>query len=142
VISIFEGLLRVPALRSRLFKMRRVPLRLKRAFLAEAAVVVRSGDGRILVMSPSPGELQLPTKALNGWHNVQHQVEDFLKELVGRSVAVSLVSVEGLVGDIIFLYRANLAEMPSGGRNGRWLPPEIVAAKLRPTDARLLTLCS
>jgi hypothetical protein len=75
--------------------MRRIPLRLLPASLAEAAVVLRNGDGCVLVVNRVPGQLHLPGLALTGWHVAQHQVENFLKELLGVAVPASLVSLEG-----------------------------------------------
>jgi hypothetical protein len=113
-----------------------------RATVASAVLVVRSSEGRILMVNASPGSFQLPVKFLDGWQNITHQVDDFLRELVDYPASPSLVSVEGVCGAVTFLYRADIGSALSEGLSERWLPPDVAAAMLPPGDARLLSLCA
>lgn len=139
MVSLIEWSFRVPGLRSRIFRLRRWPLRISRGFIAEAAVVVCSNDGRVLLIKEASGVLHLPRLSVDGWRSVHLQVNALLEELLGQPASASLVSVVGVVGDMTFLFRAEASVQDQGG-GGPWLAADVAAAALSPKDARLLAL--
>lgn len=140
MVSLIEWSFQKPWLRSRIFRLRRWPLRMSPGFIAEAAVVVRSNDGRVLLIKEASGELVLPRLSVEGRQSVHLQVAALLEELLEQPASASLVSAVGVVGDMTFLFRA---EAPANikGQGGRsWLAPDVAATALSPKDARLLAL--
>jgi hypothetical protein len=70
-----------PRVRRTVIRLWRVLLRVQRATLANAVVVIRRQDGRLLTVASTSGELKLPTKELDGWRAVTTQVDEWLEEL-------------------------------------------------------------
>ena len=139
--NFYAWLFRWPFIRRVVFKLWRLQLRIERATLATAVVVVRSDDGHVLVVSDPSGMFQLPSTSLDGWITITHQVEDWLKELLQRAATASLVSVAGTCGDVTFLYRAEIDTGPVMHQAARWLSPDIAAVSLTNEHARLFSLC-
>jgi hypothetical protein len=119
----------------------RLHWRMQRATHASAVVVVRSRDGRVLLLRHPSGMLQLPRKELDGWITIAHQVEDWLNDLLTQSAAISLVSVEGSCGDFTFVYTAKIDNPPVMPSAARWLAPDLSAVSLKNEEAALLRSC-
>jgi len=140
MVSLIEWSFQAPQFRSWIFRLRRWPLRMSRGFIAEAAIVVRSDDGRVLLLKQQSGKLHLPKLSLNGWRSIHLQVENLLKELLGQPVPISLVSPVGVVGDMTFLFRASVSAVPEAQADRCWLTAEVAATTLSAKDTRLLRL--
>ena len=81
--------------RRALIKVWRVLLRVQRATLANAVLVVRREDGWVLALSSTSGELRLPIKELDGWKAVTAQVEEWLEQLLQQRQTPKLVAIDG-----------------------------------------------
>jgi hypothetical protein len=134
---------RHPALRRTAVKVWRGLLRMQRATFANAVLVVRNRDGRILVIPGPSGELQLPAIPLDAWLPIPTQVEEWLEQRLHRRPTPSLVATDGMPGPegVTFLYAATL-EAPSERGDELWLEPDVSAAALGGNDNRLLLLCA
>ena len=119
----------------------RVFLRIQRACLANAVLVVRTGEGRVLLVAASSGGLQLPTREMNGWLAIGTQVSEWLAQLSPLSAHASLVAVDGTPkSGVIFLYEAMLeAELAEGAA---WVEPHNAASLLDRSHRRLLRRCT
>jgi hypothetical protein len=135
---------RWPFVRRSVIKFWRVLLRIQRASLAKAVLVVRRQDDLILVFASPSGELQLPDKQLDAWVPITTQVEEWLDQLLPQASAPSLVSVDGTPGSegVTFLYTAKGEAVHTQSGEGTWLHPDIAAVRLGSRDNRLLCLCS
>ena len=133
---------RNPALRRAAIHAWRKLLRMQRATFANAVLVVRNKDGRILVVRSPSGELRLPAKPLDAWLTITTQVEDWLEEMLQQRSTPSLVAIDGTPSSkgVTFLYTARL-EAPSETGDELWLEPHVAAAALGDNDHRLLLLC-
>lgn len=142
--ALLEGLpawyARTPWIRRPVTKLLRLHWRLRRATLASIVLVVRSNDGKVLVISDAAGSFHLPRKQPDGWITIPHQIQDWMNELLAQSAAVSLVTIEGACGDVTFLYGANIDTPPAMSQAARWLDPDLAALSLRDDDAHLLRL--
>jgi hypothetical protein len=123
-----------------MMKLFRLHWRMQRATLASAVVVVRDGDGRVLLLSQPSGTFQLPRKELDGRIDITHQVEAWLNDLLTRATAISLVSLEGSCGDVTLLYTAEVDMPPATEQAARWLLPDFALTGLGAEDVRLLRL--
>jgi hypothetical protein len=123
-------------------KVWRVYLRVRRACLANAVVVVRSCDDRVL-LTPSPlGGFQLPTREINGWLNIDTQVRALLKQVSPLDAHASLVAVDGTPkSGLMFLYEAVLASETAAG-DTIWVAPHSAASILDGNHRRLLWRCT
>jgi hypothetical protein len=130
---------RSPRVRRTTIKLWRVFLRVQRSTLANAVLVVRRQDGRVLTFASTSGELRLPIKELDGWRAVTTQVEEWLEQLVQRTSTPKLLAIDGTPGrqGVTFIY---LAEVPraSDHPNGFWLDPDVALPTLTIGDRRVL----
>jgi hypothetical protein len=133
---------RNPMVRRTVIKLWRMLLRVQRSCLANAVLVVRSGEGRVLLVSAPSGGLQLPTRELNGWIVVGTQVSQWLAQLSPLATHASLVAVDGTPrSGVTFLYEAVL-ETESAGADKVWIEPESAVSILDGNDRRLLGRCT
>lgn len=134
---------RNPALRRIAVETWRSVLRLQRATLAKAVLVVKDKDGRILVTRTPSGALQLPAKVLDAQLPVTTQAEEVFEQVLHYRFTPSLVAIEGTPSaeGVTFLFAATFN--PSAeGRDGIWLQPDVAAATLDDNDNRLLRRCT
>lgn len=130
-----------PFRRRTLIKAWRVLLRVQRATLANAVLVVRRQDGCVLALSSTSGEPRLPLKELDGWKAVTTQVEEWLEQLLQQRQTPKLVAIDGTPGrqGVTFIFCAEAsAGFPEA--SGVWLDPEIALPTLSSCDRRLLLL--
>ena len=78
-----EWISRSPRIRKVAGKIWRAFLRVQRATLADAVLVVRREDDCVLAATTASGEVRLPSIELNGWEPVGTQVQRWL-ELTAR----------------------------------------------------------
>jgi hypothetical protein len=117
-------------------------LRVQRACLANAVLVVRNGEGRVLLVPAPSGGLQLPTREMNGWLAIGTQVSEWLAQLSPLSAHASLVAVDGTPkSGLIFLYEA-VFESESAGADKIWVEPHNAASILEHRHRRLLRRCT
>jgi hypothetical protein len=130
--------------RRSLMKFLRVFLRLQRATLANAILVIRRPDGCVLAFPSQSGELRLPFKELDGWKTVTSQVEEWLEQLLHQRQAPELVAIEGTPGrqGVTFLYSAKASLSYSEHSDGIWLDPDGAPPTLRSSERRLLLLAN
>jgi hypothetical protein len=116
----------------------RVFLRVQRACLANAVLVVRSGEGRVLLVPSSSGGLQLPTREMNGWIAIGTQVSQWLAQLSPTATHALLVAVDGTPkSGVTFVYEAVL-DTESAGADKIWVEPDSAVSILNGHDRRLL----
>jgi hypothetical protein len=125
--------------RRALIKAWRSFLRVQRATLASAVVVVRRQDGRVLALPSVSGELRLPIKELDGWQAVTTQVEEWLEQLLQDRQTAKLVAIEGTPSHhgVTFLYSA---EGPCVGASGVRLDADALLPVLNARDRKFLLL--
>jgi hypothetical protein len=130
-----------PRIRRIAIKTWRLFLRVQRATLAKAVLVVQRQDGRVLALSSSTGELRLPTKELDGWRAVTTQVEELLESLLRQSATPKLKAILGAPGreGITLLYILPYPHAPDLA-NRIWLHPDVASLPLTAGDRRLLLL--
>ena len=130
---------RNPALRRTAVKTWRRLLRMQRATLANAVLVVRKSDGRVLVVQAPSGELQLPAMLLDAWLPITTQVEELLEQVAHQRSTPSLVAIDGTPSSegVTFVYAAMLEAPPEQGEE-LWLEQDVAAAALGSNDNRLL----
>ena len=134
---------RSPFLRRRVIKLWRVLLRLQRASLANAVLVLRGRDGRVLVIQSPSGEFQLPVKQLDAWIPIATQVEEWLDQLLQERLTPSLVAINGTPSEeVTFVYVATATSPSVKTRDQLWLDTDAAASSLRNEDGRLLRLCT
>lgn len=128
-----------PALRRPFMLLWRRAWRLRRATLARAVLIIRDGNGRVLVLSPEP--LRLPSIDVHGWDAITTQAEDGLRRLVQAS-APSLIAIDGTPGPegVTFLYGAT-CDGDASSEEHLWLDPDLAVSCLTKGDSRLLRLC-
>ena len=128
--------------RRALIKAWRVYLRVQRATLANAVLVVRRQDGCVLALSSTSGKLRLPLKELDGWKAVTTQVEVWLEQLVQQRQTPKLVAIEGTPGrqGVTFIYCAEAGAAFPDHESWVWLDPKIALLTLPSGDRRLLLL--
>jgi hypothetical protein len=117
-------------------------LRVQRATLAYAVLVVRRRDGCVLAVASLSGEPRLPLKELDGWKAITTQVEEWLEQLLLQRQIPNLVAIEGTPGrqGVTFVYSAE-ADLTFPGHVGEvWLDPTIALATLPLRERRLLFL--
>jgi len=120
----------------------RVFLRVERACLTNAVLVVHSGEGRVLLVPSSSGGLQLPAREMNGWIAIGAQVSQWLAQLSPLATHASLVAVDGTPrSGVTFLYEA-VIESESADADKVWVEPESAASILDGNDRRLLGRCT
>ena len=127
--------------RRALIKAWRMLLRVQRATLANAVLVVRRRDGCVLALSSTSGELRLPLKELDGWKVVTAQVEEWLEQLLRQRQTPKLVAIDGTPGrqGVTFIFCAEAsADFPEA--SAAWLDPQIALFTLSSRDRRLLLL--
>jgi hypothetical protein len=128
--------------RRALIKVWRVLLRVQRATLANAVLVVRRKDGWVLALSSTSGELRLPIKELDGWKAVTTQVDEWLEQLLQQRQTPKLVAIDGTPGrqGVTFIYCAEAGLALPDQAGGVWLDPEIALPTLPSSDRRLLLI--
>ena len=131
-----------PSVRRPIIQLWRKFERLKRATLTSAVLVVRSQEGRVLMLPSSSGALGLPTKELNAWEPITTQVEEWLQQLLQEHGPPSLMAVHGTPGEkgVAFLYAAT-AEASFESGDQLWLDPSVAAAAISDDDSQRLRLC-
>src|SRR5262245_45533481 len=130
---------RSPLIRRRVIKLWRVLLRMRRASLANAVLVLRRRDGRVLVLPSPTGDLRLPVKQLDAWIPITTQVEEWLGQLLQEKSKPSLVAIEGKPAEeVTFVYVATAASPSAKTDDQLWLDREVAASSLRNEDGRLL----
>jgi hypothetical protein len=133
-----------PAIRRPVIKLWRVLLRLQRATLANAVLVLRRDDGSILVLRSPSGSLQLPDMQLEAWIPIPTQVESWLSQILQVDATPSLVAIEGAPGreGVTFLYAATTEPLLAKKAGDElWLDKDVAISSLSATDGRLLRLC-
>jgi hypothetical protein len=132
---------RSPRIRRIAIKSWRVLLRVQRATLAKAVLVVRRQDGRVLTFPSSSGPLRLPTEELDGWRAVTTQVEEWLERLLQQTASPKLVGVVGAPGhqSVTFVYCAIVPTLSVDPR-GVWLDRLAATSILTIADRELLLL--
>jgi hypothetical protein len=133
---------RSPRIRRFVIKLWRVFLRVQRSTFANAVLVVRQQDGRVLALPSTSGELRLPLKQLDGWTAVTTQVEEWLEQLLEPGQTPKLVAIDGTPGrqGVTFLYSAEVPSSASDHTNGVWLEVDVPLPTLNSGDRRLLLL--
>jgi len=133
---------RSPRVRRPVIKLWRVFLRVQRSTLANAVLVVRRQDGRVLALPSTSGEPRLPLKELDGWKAVPTQVEEWLEQLLQQRQTPKLVAIEGTPGrkGVTFLYAAEVPSSASDHANGIWLDADVAMPTLNSGDRCLLRL--
>jgi hypothetical protein len=132
-----------PAIRRPVIKVWRVLLRVQRATLAHAVLVLRRRDGSILVLGSPSGGLRLPVKQLDAWVPITMQVEDWVRELLRENGKPTLIAIDGTPAreGITFLYGATTETLYAKKIGGElWLDMDVAASSLSGTDGRLLRL--
>ena len=76
--------------RRMLFKAWRLFLRVQRATLANAVLVVRRQNGCVLALPSLSGEPRLPLMELDGWQAVTTQIEEWLVPSIATNFGVCL----------------------------------------------------
>jgi hypothetical protein len=134
---------RSPSIRRRVIKLWRVLLRMQRASLANAVLVLRRRDGRVLVLPSPSGGLRLPVKQLDAWIPIAAQVEEWLGELLQEKSKPSLVAIDGTPAEeVTFIYVATAASPSAKTGDQLWLDTDVAASSLGNEDGRLLRLCT
>jgi len=126
-------------------KLWRILLRVQRATLAKAILIVWGGDGRVLVHALRSGRLELPRQELSGWISIETQVDAWLARLPYEKSSPAFVSVEGTPGvdGVTFLYTATLkGAAPYSTSGGIWLDYDAAKVTLGAADRHLLDLCA
>ena len=127
--------------RRTIIKSWRVLLRVQRATLASAVLVVRRGDGSVLALPSTSGALALPRKELDGWRPIGTQVEEWLVQILRHTSTFQLQAIDGTPGrkGVTFLYSADTdASPPEAGC--MWLDAELAPSALSVGDRRLLLM--
>jgi hypothetical protein len=90
---------RSPRVRRAVIKTWRAFLRVQRASLAYAVLVVRRQDDHVLALtSEASGELRLPSMELDGWRPVGTQVQEWLDHMLRRPSTIRLQAIDGTPG--------------------------------------------
>lgn len=133
---------RSPFRRRTLIKAWRVFLRVQRSTLANAVLVVRRQDGRVLALPSASGKLELPLKELDGWKAVTTQVEEWLGELLQQRQTPKLVAIEGTPGrqGVTFLFKADVPSSEANRPECIWLDADVALTMLNLGDRGLLLL--
>jgi hypothetical protein len=135
-----EWVSRSPRIRKTIIKIWRIFLRMQRATLANAVLVMRRTDDRVLAVD-SPSGLGLPSLELSGWRPVGMQVQEWVDRISGQPSAPGLRAVDGAPGQegVTFLYSADI-EGASPDEGYTWLEAELASSALSERDRRLLRL--
>jgi hypothetical protein len=117
---------------------------MQRATFANAVLVVRRPDGRLLALPSPSGRLRLPDKQLDAWIPITTQVEEWLEQLLHQGSKPSLVVVDGTPGQkgVTFLYAATIESALAESSEEVWLEPDGAASGLSSKHSRLLLLCT
>jgi len=132
---------RSPFRRRTFIRSWRVFLRIQRATLASAVLVVRGPDGSFLALPSSSGRLGLPRKELDGWRPIGAQVEEWLDRILRQASKPKLRAIDGTPGrkGVTFLYLAYTDASPPLA-NGMWLDADLALSALSVADRRLLLM--
>ena len=132
---------RSPFRRRTIIRSWRVFLRIQRATLASAVLVVRGPDGSLLALPSSSGRLELPRRELDGWRPIGAQVEEWLDRILRQASKPKLQAIDGTPGrkGVIFLYSADMDASPSLA-DGMWLDADLALSALSVADRRLLLM--
>jgi hypothetical protein len=132
---------RSPFRRRTIIRSWRVLLRMQRATLASAVLVVRGPDGSLLTLPSSSGAFGLPRKALDGWRPIGVQVEEWLDQILRQASNPKLQAIDGTPGrkGVTFLYSADIDASPPLA-DGMWLDADLAPSTLSAGDRRLLLM--
>lgn len=132
-----------PVVRRQVIKLWRVLLRIQRATLAKAVLVLRKSDDQVLLLRLPSGALQLPVKELDGWVAIDTQVEAWLDQMLQEHAKPSLIAIDGTPAreGVTFLYAARAQSLSAEAVDQIWLAPDVAAMSLSYDDSRLLSLC-
>jgi len=139
---------RSPRVRRAVIKIWRAFLRVQRATLANAVLVVRRQDDRVLAFTAEEsGEVRLPSIELDGWRPVGTQVQEWINQLLQQpstpqlQATPQLRAIDGTPGrkGVTFLYSADVAGSPQEV-GCTWLEAELAPSALSVRDRRLLLM--
>jgi len=135
---------RSPSVRRTVIKFWRILLRVQRATLARAVLVINGDGGRVLVHALPSQRLELPRRELSSWVPIETQVDAWLAQLRCEKSSPTFVSVEGTssVEGVTFLYTATLGTDHSTKPGELWLDYDTAKVALGAADRRLLDLCA
>ena len=135
-----EWISRSPRIRKMIIKIWRIFLRVQRATLANAVLVVRRTDDRVLAVNSSSG-FGLPSLELNGWRPVGTQVQEWVDRISGQPSEPKLRAIDGTPcrEGVRFLYSAHI-DGASPGEGYTWLEAELAPSALSERDRHLLLL--
>jgi len=134
---------RSPRIRRLVIKWWRVFLRMQRATLGRAVLIVRGNNGHVLALASNAGELWLPAKELDGWRTITTQVEEWINKLGPKLSRLQLLTIEGTPSapGVTFVYSAELVGTTvSSHTDAIWLDPSRELLSLSPGDRRFLLL--
>jgi hypothetical protein len=121
-----------------MFRPLRFYIRVRRASLARAVLVVRNTDGDILVQPDRSGHLRLPSVALDAWQSIPPQVESGARQILGRDLSPEFQTIEGRCSDIIFVYATDPLNSGDLVEEAHWLTPESNATHLSSADRQCI----
>ena len=132
---------RSPFRRRAIIRSWRVLLRVQRATLASAVLVVHRPDGSLLALPSTSGRLGLPRKELDGWRPIGAQVEEWLDQILRQASKPKLQAIDGTPGrkGVTFLYSADVDASPPDARCV-WLDADLAPSALSVADRRLLLM--
>jgi hypothetical protein len=135
---------RSPRVRRTAINLWRILLRVQRATLAQAVLIIYGDDGRVLVHALTSGRLELPRRELSGWIPIETQVHTWLAQLPYEKSVPAFVSVEGTPGvaGVTFLYTTKLEGTPNAVSDDVWLDLEAANVALSASDRHLLSICA
>ena len=124
--------LQYPFVRRLAIRTWRVFLRLQRATTAQAVLILRRGDGRILVLPSSSGKQRLPDLQLDAHIPIPTQVEELGLQLTQQNPKPSLVAIDGTPGPdgVTFIFTATIETVLANGVDENWLEPDVAAVSL------------
>ena len=128
--------------RRTIIKSWRVLLRMQRATLAYAVLIVHNkGDGSILAFPSTSGAVELPRKELDGRRPIGAQVEEWLDQILRQASQAKLQAIDGTPGrkGVTFLYSADIDAIPPGD-DCMWLDAKLAPSALSVGDRRLLLM--
>jgi hypothetical protein len=135
--------MRYPSIRRVAIKTWRVFLRMQRATTAQAVLILRRGDGRILALPTSSGKQRLPGVQLNAHIPILAQVEELGLQLTQQNPKPTLVAIDGTPGPdgVTFIFTATLETTVANYGDQIWLEPDVAAVSLGSSYYKLLGMC-
>ena len=135
-----EWVSRSPRLRKLIVKLWRAFLRVQRATVAKAVLVVWRHDDCVLGVATNSGELKLPSLELDGWEPIGVQVQQWLDSFLRHRTTPRLETIDGRPrqNGVTFLYSARVSRSLQEETGYTWLAPEQASFALSVEDRRLL----